>query len=416
MNKRGEVTSNHIVVLVILIISFAVILFLYWQFNWNPDIDKQTCHESVILRASVPSLIDKKIIEPPLQCKTDKICISDKLIGKGDCDDDFAGESYRTIRIRGDLEEKKEEIMRVYADALADCWWMMGEGKIDIFSREPTLEEFETRCVICARIAIEKNLKQEITQINDFSKFLEQNKVPGKSLTYLQFLTASQRVKFDTTSNFEVIIPSIQQAIMFQQWSKSIFPETVGAVAGTVVGGVIGLILGKSFNIATVTASGGFFAGHYLGNYVGEIFIPGEKFAYSWKLIPYYTKTQNLNLYFLTDDYFEKKISTPIIYTSFSQFPKPITKPACISSIDLDKIKKEVPQDTFNLVFINRLRYGLTEDEELIYYDNIDKEYEVVAPSNNPNIILLYNKIKAELVAKCYDLSDLNCDSFEGYV
>ena len=44
---------------------------------------------------------------------------------------------------------------------MAECWWMMGEGKLDIYARWFELKNERKRCNFCARIAFDKGLKIE---------------------------------------------------------------------------------------------------------------------------------------------------------------------------------------------------------------------------------------------------------------
>src|SRR3989339_574623 len=78
-NKRGELTTQQIVGLIILITSFAVILFLLFRLNLGEISEKEICHNSVVLKGQSPSNFEVG----NLDCKTNYICIS----GGEDCKD-----------------------------------------------------------------------------------------------------------------------------------------------------------------------------------------------------------------------------------------------------------------------------------------------------------------------------------------
>ena len=51
MMKRGELTSQQLVTIIILIISFAVILILIFKLNLGQESDKEICHNSVVMNS-----------------------------------------------------------------------------------------------------------------------------------------------------------------------------------------------------------------------------------------------------------------------------------------------------------------------------------------------------------------------------
>ena len=76
-NHKGELTTQQIVTLIILVVSFAVILFLIFRLNLGETTQKEICHNSVLMKAkSLPGT-------GYLDCKTNYVCIS----GGGECDE-----------------------------------------------------------------------------------------------------------------------------------------------------------------------------------------------------------------------------------------------------------------------------------------------------------------------------------------
>ena len=72
-NRRGEMTSQQIVILIILIASFAVLLFFLFRLNLGSETEKEVCHNSVVARGS--SVIPTEAV--PLDCKRSYVCITE---------------------------------------------------------------------------------------------------------------------------------------------------------------------------------------------------------------------------------------------------------------------------------------------------------------------------------------------------
>ena len=83
--------------MIILILSFLVILFLWYQFDWKGSVNDETCHTSVILKKSVfeRPLIGGKLVDIPLRCQTNKICVESGFFDKS-CDE-FKGIKKKNI-------------------------------------------------------------------------------------------------------------------------------------------------------------------------------------------------------------------------------------------------------------------------------------------------------------------------------
>ena len=145
------------------------------------------CKLSVLTRATSPESAQALI---PLKCTTKKICLSD---GKGKCDESFSGEEkVEVVKLPSDSDKAARIIEETSAEAMYQCWDLMGQGKIDIFgsyakSRGREIEK--PVCVICSRVAIDKNVNQETIGKSDIYNYMRKNRVPGGSLTYLQAFT-----------------------------------------------------------------------------------------------------------------------------------------------------------------------------------------------------------------------------------
>lgn len=52
-NRKGELTTQQLVMLIILILSFAVILFFIFRLNLGGTTNKEICHDSVVKKNQV---------------------------------------------------------------------------------------------------------------------------------------------------------------------------------------------------------------------------------------------------------------------------------------------------------------------------------------------------------------------------
>src|SRR3990172_6186358 len=153
MKKKADISASTIVTVFLLIIGFGILLLFYYQINFSERVDKEACHQSVVFRATLPAFAGIKDFIP-LKCKTEKVCVTSKLFGQS-CDD-FKGASGVTkakVNNKGGVE-------KVIAQRIFDCWEMMGEGKVSIFSQwfaeTYGLGSVYPTCVICSRIAFDR--------------------------------------------------------------------------------------------------------------------------------------------------------------------------------------------------------------------------------------------------------------------
>tara|TARA_Y100000310_G_scaffold343846_1_gene453460 strand:- start:2210 stop:2899 length:690 start_codon:yes stop_codon:yes gene_type:complete len=130
MEKKGELTSKQLITIIILVVSFAIIIAFFFMLNFRGQIDQESCRNSVMMKGAIP--IFKGIVS--LKCKTQDICLS---MG-GDCE--------RGEEIKVDSET---ELYKEMADLMADCWWMMGEGKVN----------YGKGCAVCYKVYFDDGIK-----------------------------------------------------------------------------------------------------------------------------------------------------------------------------------------------------------------------------------------------------------------
>ena len=193
ITKKAEMSSKMIVSLVLLITGFIIILSVFFSFDWESNTDAQVCHQSVLLRATSNQIVSMDLTQ--LNCKTQKHCLTSSLFF-------FFFESV----FKGDDEVKKkrvseiEEIQRFISDEVVDCWSMMGEGKVSVFSpsiaQKVGLGTVYSSCVVCSRIAFDEDLKISQNELKnlDLYDYMKKTKISGKEITYAEYFSDSQTV------------------------------------------------------------------------------------------------------------------------------------------------------------------------------------------------------------------------------
>jgi len=152
LNKKGEMTSKQLITLVILIISFGIILFFWSMFNWQGDINRETCHTSVVLRASATFKGWEFMDNIPLKCQTDRICFKNGLFSKG-CD--IYGANVRNVKVAN-----KEELLDFITEDIYNWHQTLGEGKVNFF--ETTWIIHDKHCLIDSVYSFDNQTREVI--------------------------------------------------------------------------------------------------------------------------------------------------------------------------------------------------------------------------------------------------------------
>jgi len=144
MKKKADLTAKQLVTIIILIVSFSVILLFFFNLNLGKETDVEICRTSVVQKSK--GIFGDLGIQ--YKCKTQDVSIPN-------------------------LESNKvyEELLKLQED----CFWMFGEGKIDLGDRV---------CAICSVIEFEGN---EVINQENYFKYLESKNVEGESFNYLYY-------------------------------------------------------------------------------------------------------------------------------------------------------------------------------------------------------------------------------------
>lgn len=267
MNVRGELTSQQLVTIIILIISFAVIVFFLYEFNFKSDINKEACRNSVVLRASAP--LGKETVK--LQCKTQDVCLT-----KGSCSG--APADTQIVKVKN-----QQEMMHQLALLMYDCWWQTGEGKLDYQPKGWSYSK--NYCAICSRIRVDDSIKKDAAlqkiPLIDFYRNLQREQIPKGEQSYLQY--------FYGVSSLDAVQAQLQQkqnidiyggtldltlpqgyALMTSMTKKgwgALAITSVGVVGGTIIGIATGPV-GWTVSVAALSAAA---QGAVIGGAIGGV-------------------------------------------------------------------------------------------------------------------------------------------------
>lgn len=217
MLKNKKALEAEVLIGIIITIAVAAVIFFFLRgLSWKGTIDKEACHQSVIMR-SLPAGIGEAMKRSiPLKCKTEDILIN---------------------------FEEEELVKQRIATAVYDCWWMLGEGKLDFFARPwgPS----EVNCVICSTISFSDATKSRYKKISGFADYLKENKPVGKDKTYFELFNVIETFSDNDFEN-QAIQTEKDYAVLFSLTEKSRFALISYEAAGCLMSFAIGAKVGAA--------------------------------------------------------------------------------------------------------------------------------------------------------------------------
>ena len=178
--KKGEMSTQQIVMMIVLITSFLVLLFFLLRLNLQEETQKEICYNSVVSKGVEGFSKD-------LDCKTNYLCIS-------------GGENCKQIVPTQTAEvDNKEETLEVISKEMSDCWRIFGEGKVDYTG---STDYIGFHCAICSVVEFDEKIQKLEISYRDLFEFLEKNNQTS-SQTYLNYLFAVSKANdFISKSNY----------------------------------------------------------------------------------------------------------------------------------------------------------------------------------------------------------------------
>ncbi|MCS7134284.1 MAG: hypothetical protein NZ889_00270 [Candidatus Pacearchaeota archaeon] len=279
MKKKAGITQHFLIGLIILVVAAALLFYFFRQIPYKESSEKEACHKSVVLRNEI-FLRGELVLEVPLRCKTQKIKID---------------------------STNEETIKREIANTMYDCWWMLGQGKMNFFQRKPTLGN-PSYCVICATIEFDEKVQKKIKKIDGILLYLIKTKVPGKNISYWEFLQNAEapieklpvEISLETNRKYALVYSLTEKSTLLGSLGGGTIMGLAGAFAGAAIGTIIlpgagtvvgSLIAGKISTVVTLTgALAGTTFGIYTGNEIGDKLqelIEKNDYWVSFMLVPF---------------------------------------------------------------------------------------------------------------------------------
>lgn len=266
--KRGQISPGFMVGIVVVLISLVVLVLIFTQLDFGKDLDREICHDTAVIRATIPGefggahIIDNTKDAVDLKCKTKRLCISTEKEGK--CEEEF-GQEFITERIKtsyeDDSELHKRLIRQTIAREMADCWNMMGEGKLEVFNKETKSLKYSTAGVVCTRIMFDETITANLVELNGMSNYLLTHKEKNSGVSYWDYFRDTQdgdtlQVLSEGEITGDVLNLNEQKAILYVEMKASALPERIGQLVGLtgsfflfkgVAGKGLNIVGGKAF-------------------------------------------------------------------------------------------------------------------------------------------------------------------------
>ena len=298
--KKGSIMSFEVLVGTILVLVFIFFFTFYSIDSTQKAIDKterDLCLASVKRAESLRFFKSDSIV--PIDCRTRFVEIKeDKVLFSGAAISDSGNQ--KRIKDNTKLKSKRsgntftfyvdsqKELMKVFADEMAGCWYQMGSGNVNMFGNF----DGDKRCVICSEISIDPKLATKYKTVglegDSFQDFLKENQfsTPIFQAKYSEVLKIEEGIvgfgEVGDQKSFPNIVISdakgtIPYSVIFSMYNENQLLESVGGstiLAGAVcIGGAAIAIktLGLGIPVAIAACTGVTAAGTTAGIVYNDI-------------------------------------------------------------------------------------------------------------------------------------------------
>ncbi|MBS3104695.1 hypothetical protein J4234_00390 [Candidatus Woesearchaeota archaeon] len=179
MDKKGISAEMMVVLLAFVIVAMILLAFssrlkdLLIQ-----DSDVETCRLSVLAQAQT-KIAGKTIV--PLECPRRLVKIFND---KAEINGKRSKYQYKQLT--------NEQVNEIAAEELRLCWYMMAEGKRDVFEQSYFFSEGKYyQCIICSEIEFDKEVGTK--SYEGLTDYLKSKKLPKMDISYHDYLIRSQQ-------------------------------------------------------------------------------------------------------------------------------------------------------------------------------------------------------------------------------
>ena len=213
MKRKGDLPQATLIGLIILLIGAALLFIIFTNIPFKVTAEKESCRQSVLQRGKTFLGVEPGKALVPLNCKTNYIDI---------------------------YTHSESLIQQDIANAMYDCWWELGEGRLQFWD-EQTMKEFglgtvKSTCMVCSIIRFDQTLKDKNWNI-DVTTYLEQTKVPISNQTYLEYFLGEPNARLPTNVQASTINTGQDYMILFMAIEGNDLWEPIAKDVGIVAGG-----------------------------------------------------------------------------------------------------------------------------------------------------------------------------------
>ncbi len=197
-----------VVTAIVVIIAGAILLFAAKLIAdiGKESVDREACRNSVLLKER------SKVLGKP-------------LIGDITCETNFVEVDDTGL----------DEIKSIVTNEAYDCWYQFGEGERDFLSDYDAWKG-DNWCFVCSRIDYSEDVQKEVSGY-ELVGYWAENKIPGKSLTFFDYLYGEDVSYTPETDYMNLPTDEPTYVVFFAD-------KRVGDYANPVVGTSIGVLSG----------------------------------------------------------------------------------------------------------------------------------------------------------------------------
>jgi hypothetical protein len=183
IKKRGALETSSLTK-IILALAFFVVVVIFFSNALNlfgKAADDQKCRLTVLAQQLKPtgtSLIS-------LSCPRHNLNVSENGVRI------LQNDKWKPMTVfETPLAKDPKQFYKLAADEMADCWYKMGEGKVNVFNKDFGTGYYRNTCIICSSINFDRSPDLPLGTIDDFKKYLENNYYTknGKNVKYYDYM------------------------------------------------------------------------------------------------------------------------------------------------------------------------------------------------------------------------------------
>ncbi len=168
-NKKGD--FNVLIAMIVIIIAGIILIafFAYLMIMSKSVSDTEKCRMSALAKWKSRIMGQESPVD--LRCKTDFLMVYDGRVEKD-------GKVIQKL----DTRLGNDQINRVIANEMYDCWYQLGAGNYDV------LGGGSSKCVVCAYVDFDESFRTDNARLSGLNEMLTK-KIPGHNISYIDYMS-----------------------------------------------------------------------------------------------------------------------------------------------------------------------------------------------------------------------------------